>query len=321
MIPGPFKISGLFLAAALMAGAQQSTDKPVFNGEAGGGAALPMQKIGPEDLVSIQVYDAPEFTRSVRVSADGTIRLPMMKTPIRIQGLFPNEVETALTEALQREKLIVDPFVTVNITEYHSRPISLNGAVRIPVIFQAIGSVSLLDAIARAGGVSDLAGPDIVITRPNGGPDAVAVQRIPIKPLIEGIDPSLNIKLSGGEEIRVPEVGKMVVEGSVLKPGIYPVQDPAARNTVMTAIAQAGGLAQFAEHKAYIIRTDDQGQTHMIDVPLWEIINRRKPDMILQARDTLQIPDSPKRRITQTTIQSVTGVGTSVGSGIILLHH
>src|SRR4051794_10444288 len=110
---------------------------------------LPAQRIGPEDLLALQVYDAPEFTRTVRVSADGTIRLPMLKAPIRVQGLLPDEVSVLVAEALERDKLFVDPFVTVNVAEYHSRPISVTGAVRNPVIFQAIGSVSLLDALAR----------------------------------------------------------------------------------------------------------------------------------------------------------------------------
>src|SRR5580700_10104015 len=71
---------------------------------------LPLQKVGPEDLIGLQVYDAPEFTRSLRVSAEGTIRLPMLKNTIRVQGLMPNEIEVLVAEALQREQLFVDPF-------------------------------------------------------------------------------------------------------------------------------------------------------------------------------------------------------------------
>src|SRR2546421_1716096 len=106
---------------------------------------LPLQRVGPEDLLGLNVYDAPEFTRTVRVSAEGTIRLPMLKSHIRVQGLFPNDIEILLAEALEREKLFVEPFVTVNIVEYHSRPISVTGAVRTPAVFQAIGTVTLLD--------------------------------------------------------------------------------------------------------------------------------------------------------------------------------
>ena len=131
----------------------------------------------------------------------------------------------------------------------------------------------------------------------------------------------MNIKLVGGESIRVPEVGKIFVEGSVARPGAYPVVDPISINTVTTAIAQAGGLIQFAAHEAYIIRIDDQGMTHRIYVPLWDIQNRKKPDVTLLARDILQVPDSPKRRITQTTIQTLSGVGASSTTGLILYRH
>src|SRR5580693_7634391 len=86
---------------------------------------LPFQRVGPEDLLGLQVYDAPEFTRTVRVSDEGSIRLPMLKDSIRVQGLLPNEIEALVAEALQREKLFVDPYVVVNIVEYHSRPISV----------------------------------------------------------------------------------------------------------------------------------------------------------------------------------------------------
>ena len=282
---------------------------------------LPMQRVGPEDLITIKVYESPEFTLSVRVSAEGTVRLPIMKSPIPVQGLLPSEIEARIAEALVREKLLVDPFVTVNVAEYHSRPISVTGSVRTPTIFQAIGNMTLLDALARAGGLdSATAGPDVVVTKANGPDGAQSVQRIPFKQLLLGADPDLNIKLVGGEAIRVPEVGKIIVEGSVARPGSYPVIDPVSNNTVTTAIAQAGGLIQFAAHEAYIIRIDDQGLTHRIFVPLWDIQNRKKPDVTLLARDILQVPDSPKRRITQTAIQTLSGVGAGATTGLLIYH-
>ena len=283
---------------------------------------LPAQRVGgPEDLITVNVYDSPEFTRSVRVALDGSIRLPMMKKTIPVAGLMPDEIAERIVDALKREQLLVDPYVTVNIAEYHSRPVNVTGAVRNPINFQAVGSLTLLDALARAGGVltSEAAGADIIVTRENGAAGQ-SVQRIPVKALMSGADPDLNLKLTGGEEILVPEVGKIVVEGNVAKPGIYPVLDPLSTNTVMTAIAQAGGLAQFADHVAYIIRTDDQGNVHRIQVPLWDIQNRKKPDITLQARDTLQVPDSPKRRITQQVITTASGVGAAVTTGVVVYH-
>src|ERR1039457_2225873 len=199
-------ISKTFIAfSALFAGVLPLTAQdphqtvPVPVADLNPSSNLPLQRVGPEDLLGLQVYDAPEFTRTVRVSAEGTIRLPMLKMPVRVQGLMPNEIEVLVQEALVREKLFVDPYVVVNIVEYHSRPISVSGAVKLPIIFQAIGSVSLLDAIARHGGlVPDQAGAEIIVTKPNGDTGVQSVQRIPVKALLAAQDPTLNLKLTGG---------------------------------------------------------------------------------------------------------------------------
>jgi polysaccharide export outer membrane protein len=280
---------------------------------------LPFQPVGAEDLLGLQVYDAPEFTRTVRVSAEGSIRLPMLKSSIRVQGLLPDEIGVLVKEALEREQLLVDPFVTVNVVEYHSRPISVSGAVKTPTIFQAIGSVSLLDALARAGGIiSDQAGPEIIVTRPNGDTNTQSIQRIPVKPLLNASDPELNIKLTGGEQIRVPVVGKFVVFGSVTKPGAYPILDGNA-NTVLTAIAQAQGTVQYFSHTAYLYRPDDKGVMHEITVPLGDILKRKAPDIQLQAKDSLYVPDSSGRRITQQAVTAMTGVGASAAVSLLYL--
>src|SRR6266567_2173158 len=72
---------------------------------------LPAQKIGPRDLVAIQVYDSPELTRTVRISADGMLRLPMLKQRIKAEGLMPNDLESALAKALDEEGILVEPLV------------------------------------------------------------------------------------------------------------------------------------------------------------------------------------------------------------------
>ncbi len=292
---------------------------PVPVGDLNPSSNLPFQPVGPEDLIGLQVYDAPEFTRTVRVSEQGSIRLPMLKDPIRVQGLLPNEIGVMVKEALEREQLFVDPFVSVNIVEYHSRPISVSGAVKTPTIFQAIGTVTLLDALARAGGIDqNVAGSEIIVTRPNGDSGTQSIQRIPVKALILGADQELNIKLTGGEQIRVPDVGKFVVFGSVNKPGAYPVLDGNA-NTVLTAIAQAQGTVQYFSHTAYLYRPDDKGTMHEILVPLGEILKRKAADIPIQAKDSLYVPDSSGRRLTQNMVTTMTGVGASAIISLVYL--
>jgi polysaccharide biosynthesis/export protein len=312
-------ITALPLMAQLDAARQTIPGVPDYSNPA---SNLPIQKVGPEDLLGLQVYDAPEFTRAVRITADGTIRLPMLKEPIRVQGLYPSDIEVLLTEALKREKLFVDPFVTVNVMEYHSRPITVGGAVRNPLIFQAVGKVTLLDALTRAGGlqpdiISGATGTEVVVSRPNGPTGPPFVQRIPLKALMLGGDPELNIELTGGEEIRVPEVGKIVVTGNVTKPGVYPVLDPVETNTVKSAIGQAQGLAQYWNSIGYIYRIDDKGATHEIKIPLRDIMNRKAPDVTLQARDVLYVPDSSGRRIGQEVLNSLMNAGPAVAAATI----
>ena len=64
-------------------------------------ANLPAQRIGATDLVAISVYDAPELTRTVRVGADGYMRLPMLKQRIKAEGLMPSELESFGLAALE----------------------------------------------------------------------------------------------------------------------------------------------------------------------------------------------------------------------------
>src|SRR5713226_4075081 len=73
---------------------------------------LPMQTIGANDLVAISVYDSPELTRTVRVSAEGFIRLPMLAEKIKAHGLMPSDLEVAIANALISAEVLVEPVVT-----------------------------------------------------------------------------------------------------------------------------------------------------------------------------------------------------------------
>jgi polysaccharide export outer membrane protein len=277
---------------------------------------LPAQKIGANDMLIVRVYDSPDLTGTVRVSEDGTIRLPMLKSPIQVNGMLPVEIEKMVADAFKREQLLVDPFITVSVAEYHSRPISVNGEVKSPVVFQAVGKVRLLDALARAGGLGPDAGGDIVVTRPNGDTGVQSITRIPVKALIDGSDPQLNLTLIGDEEIRVPTAGKVVVSGNVRDPGVFPVQETGT-TTVLTALAQAKGLADFQPATIYIYRPDEQGVTHEIPVDLKSIMQRKKPDVVLQAKDVLHVPLNSGAKARDKAVGILTGTGSSAATALI----
>src|SRR3954470_9904812 len=144
---------------------------------------LPAQKLGVDDLVAVSVYDAPELTRTVRVEPDGTVHLPLLDDGIDAIGLMPRQLESAIASALKIGEIMVNPIVKVTVVEYHSRPIAVMGAVRKPLTFQAEGTVTLLDALARAEGLTQDAGTEVVVTQADG--EKRLLHRIPVKQLID----------------------------------------------------------------------------------------------------------------------------------------
>jgi protein involved in polysaccharide export with SLBB domain len=93
-------------------------------------------------------------------SAMSRSRFSLVKTRIAVVGLLPADVEAAIAAQLTKDQILVDPIVIVSVVESRSRPIVVSGAVKKPITFQASGQTTLLDAIARAEGLSLEAGPD-----------------------------------------------------------------------------------------------------------------------------------------------------------------
>jgi polysaccharide export outer membrane protein len=284
------------------------------------GSNLPVQKVGKDDLIGVSVYDAPELTRTVRVGADGTFRLPMLKERISAVGLLPSDLETAIGEALVKEQIMVDPIVTVSVVEYQSRPIRVVGAVKSPLTFQATQPTNLLDAISRSEGLTDTAGPVILVTRTSIGADGQTSRltlRIPVSQLMDGSDPSLNIELEGGEEVRVPEAGRIYVVGNVKTPGAYLIKD-GPESSVLKALSLSQGLEHYAGSTAYIYRQEGgAGGKNEIPVELKKIIDRRAPDVALLPNDILFITDKTGTRNTLTVLEKVLMISGGVAAALI----
>lgn len=291
------------------------------------GANLPAQPIGIADLLSVSVYGAPELTRSVRVSDQGTIRLPLLHEAIEVGGAMPVQVETRIAEALERNALLVDPQVTVTIAEYHSRPISVAGAVKSPLTFQAWGKTSLLEALTRAQGLSEEAGSSILVTRAIQAGQPPTVERISVRGLFQQADPAWNITLEGGEEVRVLAAGKVFVVGNVKRPGAFRAEEGTGMS-VLKALAMAEGLAPYAQNLAYIYRRGDSanppalvtaGIPGEIKVELRKLMDRKAPDVALEANDILYVPDNRTRRLTSTAIERAVGFAVGTASGALIL--
>ena len=281
------------------------------------GGNLPSQPVGASDLLSITVYGAPELSRMMRVTPEGMLRLPMLTRAIAVRGLMPLEIETLLAKGLTEEEILVDPVVTVTLAEIASRPINVAGAVKKPLTFQANGKTTLLDAITRSEGLSAVAGHEILVTHPAKAGVPPFTERIAVQDLLEKADPAANLALEGGEEVRVPEVGRVFIVGNVLKPGSFPLND-ADGMSVMKALAMAEGLARFATKQAYIYRPSDGTEKQEVLVELRKIMDRKSPDIELQAGDIFYVPDNRKGRLASSVIDKIVSFGAGTASGVLV---
>lgn len=302
-------------AAAQLPGAAYAAATPVANVTT---PVLPAESLGADDLIEIMVSYCPELSRTFRVSSDGTLSLPLLHKKLMVAGLTPAQVSVALSQELEQEQILADPTVNISVLEYRSRPVSVVGAVVHPLTFQATGETTLLDALAKADGLSSTAGGNIVVTAKSAGGDQKQVKVIPVRSLIAGADPKLNLRLTGGEEIRVPEADKIFVAGNVRRPGAYPMQsDP--ETTVIKAIALSEGLDSYSAGTIFIYRRRPSGvERDELKVPLKLIMAHKSPDVALQADDILYVPGSDGKRITSRVLGQLAGFGQAAGTGLLI---
>lgn len=281
------------------------------------GTPLPALPLGPDDLLSVNVLGVPALSRPVRVDQDGSIRIPMVDKPIPVSGKLPAAVESRIAEALRQDDLVREPLVSVTVTEYVSRQVTVAGAVHNPTSIQTVTDMTLLDAIARAGGFTDDAGAELLISRrPDSG--AGPVRRVSIRALMEQTDDQSNPVLHPGDEVRVPRAPRIFVMGNVRKPGSIALVETSG-STVMTAIALAEGLAPFATSQAWILRKrHDSPDREHIPVPLAAIMKLRSPDVELKADDIFYVPDNRAKRITADVIDRMVSFGSATTSGVLI---
>jgi polysaccharide export outer membrane protein len=295
--------------------------------------------VGTGDLLHVDVFDVPELSREVRVSDTGDISYPLIPGRIKVAGLTPFQVEDALEKLLVENGLVSHPQVSVFVKEQNSQPVSVVGAVNHPMVYQVIRPTTLLEVLTAAGGITDDAGSDVMITRksavvvdssgapasatPNSSPSDTAsstssdTQTITIRlqDLLESGDPSFNINVLGGDVVSVPHAGIVYVMGAgVAQQGGYVMQGHGEGITVLKAIAMAHGLTGFAKaDSAVIMRANPAtGKRDEIPVKIKQIENHKMDDVALNSNDILYVPDSFGKKALARGAEAAVGVGTQV---------
>jgi len=122
-------------------------------------------RIGPQDLLDINIFEAPELNRTVRVSENGEVSLPLLGG-IHVVRLTARELENTLTAKLR--EFLKDPHVSVMVTAIESHPVSVIGEVNKPGVFQVRGSKTLLEMLSMAQGLAPDAGDEVLVMRNAG---------------------------------------------------------------------------------------------------------------------------------------------------------
>ena len=265
--------------------------------------------IGPGDLLGIDIFDVPELSREVRVNESGTISLPLLPVKVRAEGLTTSQLQDKLAELLQTNGLVSSPEVSVTLKERNSKPITVIGSVKNPMVIQAFQSTSLLQALSQAGGISSEAGNTVIVTRPAAKPvsaDAADAQAssgptdpqsftINLQDLLDSGDARFNIPLLGGDVVSVPRAGIIYVVGAVNHPGGFVIDNDRDRMTVLKMLSLAGGPISTAKTKSAVILRKNEGATGKRDevpVDLNKVMQLKAEDVTLQSSDILFVPDS-----------------------------
>jgi len=186
----------VFTAACLVATAMPLAQEQRTENTRGIAGAF---RIGPEDLLDVQIWKNSDLSRIVPVRPDGMISLPLVND-LQAAGLTPTELRLQITQRLA--EFVPSPEVSVIVREVHSVKVAVIGAVRMPGLFEVKSPATVLDMLARAQGLNEFADKGrIVVLRQNGA----TTTRIPFnyRQVAEGSEQD-NFSVRPGDVIVVP---------------------------------------------------------------------------------------------------------------------
>lgn len=157
--------------------------------------------LGADDVVAVSVWKEPDISRSVPVRSDGKISLPLVGE-VQASGQTPRQLEVEIAKRLQN--YISEPDVTVIVTEMKSQKFNILGQVAKPGSYRLSSPLTVLDAIALAGGFRDFAKQkSIYVLRQHANGTQT---RLPFnyKDVVKGKNPEQNVQLVPHDTIVVP---------------------------------------------------------------------------------------------------------------------
>lgn len=241
--------------------------------------------MGMGDQITINVFGQPDLTTQVTLDAVGIITLPLIGA-VKALGLQPRQLEQLVAARLVDGGYIRDADVVVTIEQTRSRFFSVLGAVARPGRYPLENNLSLLDALAEAGGATERAEPVVMLIRatdPNtDGVGSTPKSQFDLDPR-RGPDPELSAQaLRNRDVLFVPAKKVFYVYGEVRSPGVFALEPDL---NLLKALTMAGGLTdRGSDSRVVLTRKDAQGSNREAPVELSEPI---QPGDVIRVKERI----------------------------------
>jgi len=237
-------------------------------------------RFGVGDVVKIIVYDNEDLTTEDRITASGTISLPLLGE-ITMGGLTKSEAESSIAELLDSGQFIKNPQVNVRILQYREPRVSVLGQVNRPGRYPVEPFKTVLDALADAGGLSPLAEDQVVVLRRDG--EKTTKFELDLRTII--VDGNLGdvLTIQSGDIISVPKADQFYVYGAVHNSGVFRLE---RGMTVLQALSVAGGLSLRGTDKGLVVMRFNTNNNATVELPI-SIMETLKANDVLVVKESL----------------------------------
>jgi polysaccharide biosynthesis/export protein len=267
-------------------------------------ADLSRYSISPGDVLDVSVFGAPDLTLKAAVNSSGNIYMPLINY-VHVSGMNVEDAQGVVEQAYFKSGVLKVPHVSIVVSSYSGKVV-LMGEVGRQGIYPIVGSGTLLDILAQAGGTTAAAGQLITIAHKDSAePERVLLPSDPLK------FQDANVPVEPGDIIVVSKAGVIFVVGEVLTPNSY-LMDENGKYSVMKAVAASRGPTKWAKtSKAYIVRRES-GVQKAIPIQLDKILASKAPDIQMQSNDILFVPSNKQKIFAAQAISIAVGLATSL---------
>lgn len=230
---------------------------------------------GPEpgDLIQVTVYGQPDLDTTARVSRDNTISFPFIGQ-VTVGGVSTAEAQRNIARQLEQQGIVRNPQVTVLVEEPGAISgdfVTVLGQVNAPGRYSLgeesqMGTTTLLDLLAVAGGTTETANSKIILFRNGTSEDDESRMEVDIDAILRsGRISENNVTLSRGDVVIVPEEDVFYIYGQVQRPGRYPLEK---NMMVMQAISVGGGVTERGNDDGIVLTRREDGEERQLNAEL-----------------------------------------------------